>query len=146
MATQAEETQARDFLKRAEIKTMKKDLLALREVDSLKERDKIATIKTLEEQKQEEELSAAKAKGTNEKNAVERVLEMGGVQEAVAEKDLKKYATEQERQQIFLMESQRLELEKKVDAIDKEKDPALKLEKNKLLIQKAEIEKKLNAI
>ena len=146
MVTQAEETQARDFLKRAEIKTMKKDLLALREVDSLKERDKIAKIKTLEEQQQEEVSSAAKSKANSEKNAVERVLEMGGVQEAIAEKDLKKYATEQERQQIFLMESQRLELEKKVDAIDKEKDPALKLEKNKFLIQKRALETKLSSV
>ena len=37
MVTQAEEEQAKEFLKRAEIRTMKKDLLALREVDSLKE-------------------------------------------------------------------------------------------------------------
>ena len=49
MATQAEETQAKEFLKRAEIRTMRKDLLSLREADSLKERDKIATIKTLED-------------------------------------------------------------------------------------------------
>ena len=54
MVTQDEETEAKDFLKRAEIRTMKKDLLKLREVDSLKERDKIATIKTLEEQLMEE--------------------------------------------------------------------------------------------
>ena len=50
MATEAEELQAKEFLKRAEIRTMKKDLLALREVDALKERDKIAKLKTLEEQ------------------------------------------------------------------------------------------------
>ena len=53
MTTQVEEQQARDFLKRAEIRTMKKDLRVLREKDALKERDKIAKIKTLEEQLQE---------------------------------------------------------------------------------------------
>ena len=55
MATQAEETQAKEFLKRAEIRTMKKDLQALREVDALKERGKIAKIRTLEEQRLEQE-------------------------------------------------------------------------------------------
>ena len=53
MATEAEELQAKEFLKRAEIRTMKKDLMALRESDALKERDKIAKIKTLEEQQAE---------------------------------------------------------------------------------------------
>ena len=41
MVTADEEAQAKEFLKRAEIRTMKKDLMALREVDALKERDKI---------------------------------------------------------------------------------------------------------
>ena len=50
MATEAEELEAKEFLKRAEIRTMRKDLLALREVDALTERDKIAHIKTFEEQ------------------------------------------------------------------------------------------------
>ena len=47
---------------------MKKDLQALREVDALKERDKIVKIKTLEEQRAEQEKQlqakeAAKAAG-----------------------------------------------------------------------------------
>ena len=46
MVTQDEEAQAKEFLKRAEIRTMKKDLRALREADALGERDKIAKIKT----------------------------------------------------------------------------------------------------
>ena len=53
MVTVDEELQAKEFLKRAEIRTMRKDLQALREVDALKERDKIAKIKTLEEQELE---------------------------------------------------------------------------------------------
>ena len=117
MPTEAEETQAKEFLKRAEIKTMRKDLLGLREVDSLKERDKIAHIKTLEEQRLEQEQKLQ----SEEKIQREEVLQKNESQERVAEKDLKNYATEQERQQIFLLESQRLGFEKQVDEIDKEK-------------------------
>ncbi|MCX5919925.1 MAG: hypothetical protein NTW61_01155, partial [Candidatus Melainabacteria bacterium] len=54
--------------------------------------------------------------------------------------------TEQERQQIFLLESQRLDFEKQIDVIDGEKDPALKLDKNKLLLQKRDQQEKLNSI
>ena len=54
MVTVDEEVQAKEFLKRAEVRTMKKDLLAIREGDALKERDKIAHIKTLEEQRAEQ--------------------------------------------------------------------------------------------
>jgi hypothetical protein len=148
MVTVDEETQAKEFLKRAEIRTMKKDLQALREVDALRERDKIAKIKTLEEQleeKQKQDLASASTKATAEKEKVgmETVLQKNEGQERIAEKDLKNYATEQERQQIFLLESQRLGFEKQIDAIDKEKDPALKLQKNKILLQKRDQQAKL---
>jgi hypothetical protein len=147
MVTVDEETQAKEFLKRAEIRTMRKDLLALRETDSLKERDKIAKLKTLEEQLADSAKALATEKEEKEnKEKREEVLTKNESQERMAEKDLKKYATEQERQQIFLLESQRLSLEKQVDLIDKEKDPKLKLEKNNLLIKKREAETKLNAV
>ena len=115
MATQIEEQQARDFLKRAEIKTMRKDLLKLREADSLKERDKIAQIKTLDEQRaeQQKKLEALELeKSKTEKSKREEVLRKNEHQEYEAEKDLKNYATEEERQQIFLFESQRVGFEK----------------------------------
>ncbi|MDP1993667.1 MAG: hypothetical protein Q8K40_00320, partial [Ignavibacteria bacterium] len=149
MVTEVEELQAKEFLKRAEIRTMKKDLRALREVDALKERDKIAKIKTLEEQKAEQvkQLQVKEAvKAAGEKAGLEEILTKNERQERIAEKDLKDYATEQERQQIFLLESQRLGFEKQIDAIDKEKDPALKLEKNKILLQKRDWQAKLNSI
>jgi hypothetical protein len=149
MVTQAEEIQAKDFLKRAEIKTMKKDLQALREVDALKERLKIVNIKTLEEQKAEQAKKlqeAEQAKVAAERFGREEILEKNEGQERVAEKDLKNYATEEERQQMFILESQRLALEKEVDAIDKQKDPALKLEKNKILLGKREWEARLKLI
>jgi len=151
MPTQQEEQQAVEFLKRAEIRTMHKDLRALREFDALKERDKIAKIKTLEEQLQERakvnQAEIAKIQAERQE-AVKReeVLTRGEREERLAEKDLKNYATEEERQQIFLFESQRLSFEKQIDAIDKEKDPALRLEKNQLLIAKKQEEGKLSTI
>ena len=85
-------------------------------------------------------------KAALEKTGREEVLQKNEGQETIAEKDLKNYATEQERQQIFLYESQRLGFEKQIDDIDQKKDPALKLEKNKLLLQKRDWQDKLNAI
>ena len=148
MPTETEEIQAKEFLKRAEIRTMRKDLLALREVDALNERDKIIKLKTLEEQLDERNKAneLATAKNVAEKIGREEILQKNEGQEKIAEKDLKNYANEQERQQIFLLESQRLGFEKQVDAIDKQKDPALKLEKNKLLLQKRDSQTKLNLI
>ena len=45
-----------------------------------------------------------------------------------------------------MFESQRLGFEKQIDDIDKVKDPALKLDKNKLLIQRRDEQAKLDAI
>jgi len=149
MVTADEEIQAKEFLKRAEIRTMKKDLLSLREVDSLKERDKIVKIKTLEEQRAEQQKKLEvkdAATAATDKAGREEILTKNEGQERIAEKDLKDYATEQERQQIFLFESERLGFEKQIDAIDKEKDPALKLEKNKLLLQRRDQQEKLDSI
>jgi len=148
MATQAEEQQAAEFLKRAEIRTMRKDLQALREVDALRERDKIAKLRTLEEQLEEKNKAneSASAKALADKSALEEVLTKNEGQERLAEKDLKNYATEEERQQIFLLESQRLGLEKQADEIDEKRDPALKLEKNQLLLQKRDQQARLNTV
>lgn len=141
MVTQAEETQAKEFLKRAEIRTMRKDLLILREGDALKERDKIVQIKTLEEL-----IAPQKNVGKNEMEGLKEVLQKNENQEKIAEKDLKNFANEQERQQMFLLESQRFGFEKQADEIDQKKDPELKLEKNKLLLQKRDLQTKLNSI
>lgn len=149
MPTETEELQVKEFLKRAEIKTMKKDLAALREDDALKERDKIVKIKTLEEQRLEQEKKLEekeKAKAAAEKSKREDILEKNAVQERDAEKDLKEYATEQEKQQIFQFESERFNFVKQADAIDKEKGPALKLQKNEVFIEKKNWETKLNTI
>lgn len=147
MTTQTEEQQAKDFLKRAEIRTMRKDLSVLRESDSLKERDKIAKIKTLDEQEAEHQKALAeRTKQQMEKLGREAVLEKNENQEYAAEKELKNDATEVERQQIFLFESQRVGFEKQIEAIDKQKEPALQLQKNQLLLQTQDWQKKLAVI
>lgn len=148
MPTQAEEQQVREFLKRAEVRTMKKDLQNLREADALKERYKIVKIKTLEEQRQEQERrlkQAEREKQEAEKAKRERVLSENEREERSAEKQLKEYATEEERQQVFLLEAQRLSFGNKILEIDGKKDPALKLEKNKLLLERRDWEAKLKA-
>lgn len=148
MVTETEETQAKEFLRRAEIRTMRKDLRALRETDALKERDKIAKIKTVEEQITEKKKIDASSLVVPVKptERISNVLNRNEGQEKIAEKDLKNYATEEERQQIFLLESQHLGFEKQIDEIDKQKEPALKLEKNKLLLQRREQQEKLRAV
>ena len=139
MATQVDELQVKDFLKRAEIRTMKKDLRKLREKDALRERDKIVNIKTIEEQKQEQE-------EIQRKTGLERVLQKNTEEERQAEKQIKGFANESEKQQIFIFEAQRLELEKQAETIEKEKEPVLLMEKNKIMIEKRNWEEKLKEI
>jgi len=148
MVTQVEEQQTKEFLKRAEIRTMKKDLQKLREVDALGERDKIVQIKTLDEQLEakQKKQQVEDNKNVVEKAAREQVLQRNAVQEREAEKNVKEYASEEQRQQMFLLESKRLELDNKVKEIDEKKDPSFKLQKNTLLIERDKIEKKLKEI
>jgi hypothetical protein len=138
MPTQLEEEQAKEFLKRAEIRTMRKDLLALREADSVKERDKIAHIKTLEEQLADQQKATMATQATQvaaEKDQRSAILEKHEGEEASAEENLKQYATEEERQKIFLFESQKLQLTKQAEKIDTEEFPKLELEKNGKLLE-----------
>lgn len=150
MATQQEEEQqVKEFLKRAEIRTMRKDLRQLREKDALKERDKIVKIKTLEEQKAEQEKRTREkeiAKQEAEQKGVEKVLGRRAEEEKIAEKDIKEYASETERQQIFLLESERFNLENQIKTFEEEGEPALKLEENQLLIEKRNWEARHNAL
>ena len=143
--TEDEELQAKEFLKRAEIKTMKKDLQKLREVDALEERDKIIKGKTIEEEKAELEKKKEEER-ILEGQQREKVLSKNANEEREAEKQIKSYAEESEKQQIFLFESQRLGLEKQIDIFEQEKEPSLALEKNRILIEKRNQEAKLSNI
>ena len=137
MATEIEEQQVRDFLKRAEVRTMRKDLQKLREVDAVKERDKIANLKTIEEEQIEaakkQEIIKQKVQQDAEKQKREEILGKSVTKEREAEKDLKKYAEEGEKQQIFLLEAQRLDFENQIGLIEGEKEPLLIRQKNKTL-------------
>jgi len=137
MVTEVEEQQVRDFLKRAEVRTMRKDLQKLREIDAVKEKDKIANLKTIEEQQLEiarrQEIVRQKVLQDAEKQRREEILGKSALKEKEAEKDLKKYANESEKQQIFLLEAQRLDLENQIGIIEGEKEPLLIRQKNKTL-------------
>src|SRR3989344_5182111 len=119
--TKDEELQAKEFLKRAEIITMRKDLQKMREVDALKERDKIIKGKTTEEL--ERELA-------NKKKEQERMT----LEEQQREKVLSKNINEERS------------AEKQIDALEQEKESSLALEKNRILINKRAEEAKLKDI
>ncbi|MBI2053973.1 MAG: hypothetical protein HYT36_01375 [Candidatus Staskawiczbacteria bacterium] len=132
---------------------MGKDLQKLRETDALKEREAIIKIKTPEEERekklpadQQKEQAEESAGQLAEKTGRERILQKKSEEEKEAELSLKKYATEPEKQQIFLYETQRIDLEDQVRKIEEEKEPALKLEKNRVLLEKGEWEKKLSKV
>lgn len=137
MTTETDEQQVKEFLKRAEVRTMRKDLQKLREFDALKERDKIANVKTIEEQQMDavkkDEEAKQKIQQDIEKQKREKILGKNTEKEREAEKDLKKYANESEKQQIFLLEAQRIDLENQAKLIESEREPQLTRQKNKTL-------------
>lgn len=146
MDTEIGELEAKEFLKRAEVRTMRKDLQKLRESDALTEKDKIIKSKTAEEEKLEKLQKEKEAKEALEKIKREKILQEGVSKEREAEKQIKNYAEESEKQQIFLLESQRLGLQKQIDDFEKDSEPAFALKKNELMLKKSDLEKRLKAI
>jgi DNA repair exonuclease SbcCD ATPase subunit len=59
---------------------------------------------------------------------------------------LKPYANAQEKQEIFLLESQKAELETQIQSLAKDKTPSVVLEKNKTLISQRSLQEKLDVI
>lgn len=141
MITSEQELQAREFLKRAEVRTMKKDLRKLRELDALAEKEQIIKMKSTQEeaaaqnQRIQEEIK--------EKENRENILQASSQQEDQAKVQLKEYAKEAEKQKIFILESQRIELADQIKKIKSEKEPGLFLTKNELSIEKKKIEERL---
>ena len=86
----SEKKEEKEFLARSEIKTMGKDVAALRETQAMQEREKIAEIKTEEEMQKEKEreLRAQKA-------ALER--EMAEKEAKIKEEELKRLREEREK-------------------------------------------------
>lgn len=151
--TNEEEAQVKEFLSRAEIRTMKKDLQKLREEQVLKERERIVKLKTPEEERIERERllkireeKEERERITKEALAKTEILQRGLREEKEVMKQIKDYASEEERQQIFYLEAEKLNLEKQLQALQKEKEPPILLEKNKLLLERSDIEEKLNGL
>ena len=149
MINPQDEAQAKEFLKRIEINTMKKDLRKLREADAIKEKSKIVsggfkkTFGFAQDGSTPNKAVPEELKEIKEKFEREKILNENYIQEIEAEKQLKNYANEEEKQRIFILESQKIELEKKVKDERLRQEPALVMKKNDLNLEKKEIELKL---
>lgn len=146
MATEQDEAQAKEFLKRVEIITMKKDLRKLREVDAIKERDKIVKVEFQTKPTTTTTTNANNLQEMKEKFEREKILNKNYVQETEAKEQLKNYATEEERQKIFILESEKIELNKQAEEDRAKKEPELIIKKNEAEIEKSKLEGKLKDI
>ena len=131
--------QTKDFLQRIDIKTMKKDLARLREADSLEERAKISKIPIPAPRQEEtpdnipftqptQEIPRAQKLIIQEEPEIvpskplaqepnQAILQRPGQdkpksQENTLEQKIKQYADENEKQQIYLLESRQLSLQR----------------------------------
>jgi len=161
VADNKQELQEKDLFQKADIRTMKKDLARLREDDSLKEREKIVKIKPAEEKApkvinippevqvplpppsplqsilslQEKEIAPAP----------EKILQQNTIQQNPKAKNAQ-FANEAEKQQIFLLQSERSNLEKQIKETNRGQEPGLILEKNKILIEQKDWQEKLGIL
>ena len=149
MPSDTEEQQAKEFLQRVEIRTMRKDLKALREGDVLKEKEKIAKIKTKEEITLEQgsqipppPLAEYKPKQT----ITEAGIAKNANEERATENSLKNYATEEERERIFSLEAERLKLEDELDVSGNKDASGTELQKDKMFASKDILQKNLSQI
>lgn len=139
--------ESESLLQRVNIRTMKKDLQKLREFDATSERQKIVKKNTVKAQNKPQDIES-KALNQIEKDVQElenrgKILQQSTKQEEGAILQAKKYANESEKQQIFVLEAQKAELQKNIQAIVKEQEPPLLLEKNKILIEQKNLQQKL---
>ena len=145
MPTDIEESQIKEYLQRADVKTMRKDLQRLREGEALEERERIVKLKTPEQEQTEKE-KEEKKKTEKETMSRQEILGRGALEEKEAMGQLKEYADESEKQQIFYLEAEKLNLTKQLQTIQQEKEPPFLLEKNKFLINKRGVEKRLTEV
>lgn len=151
-------------LERSSIRTMKKDLLKLREADTARENEKIINAPA---PRTEKPLEAVKAPApastptqTREKlDALASQIEKIPAPQAAAQRSgapsqeqrlkaekAKEYANEEEKQQIFLLEKQRLKLQRQIEEIAKVKEPPILLEQNSILREQKDLRAKLAPI
>jgi len=129
MAKEIKESQIKEFLKRVEVR-----------------RERVIKLKTGKEEKKEEEKLERIGEETGErKKVVEKISSPVGGEKKVTEEmgGIKKKAEEPERQKILYLETEKLNLEKQLQELQKNEEPPLLLEKNKLSHKKTGVEKKL---
>lgn len=144
--TQQPTTNAKEFLNREEIRTMQKDLRALREIDALSEKEKIVKINKAEEERVKQEILEKEKREAEERTRRNQILQKQEEEEYMASIQIKEYANEAEKQQIFLSEAKRLDLDNQLQIINKSKDPRLLLEKNQLLADGKGWQSKIGAL
>ena len=147
MATPLKEPQGKILFKRTDIRTMRKDMKMLREVDLHKEAEKVTapvvakTTPTPSMKLTINEAPVAPKAPVQPQKPAAPALAQEKAFEQIAKQDEQKmaqarpYASEAEKQQIFAFEGQIAEIKKELITLGSEKQPALNLEKNQVLLQ-----------
>lgn len=130
MATETNQPQGKILFKRTDIVTMKKDIKMLREVDLHKESEKILA----------PNITQAVAQPTKQPNILnvpiqEKVVEQLNKQDNEKMAKARPYALENEKQQIFALESQLTDIKNQLQTLGGEQEPSLNLEKNQILLK-----------
>ncbi len=152
MAIDQKDTQAKEFLDRVDIVTMKKDIKRLREADTFKESAKITMAPiTSQSAKTPETVSSLDAsprlepkKDFSRKITIEPAQKSPGLPTSKVSGDTKN-ATEEEKQKIFSLESQRTQAEKEIQ-LSGEKEHSLDSEKNAIQQEREDWQTKLNTM
>ncbi len=149
MAIDQQENQAKEFLKREDIVTMKKDIKRLREADAFKESEKIVTTPIASQPPQntkgvQETLTASLPKPSIVRKDPTAPIQKQPEKLITKVSGNKENATEDEKQKIFLFESQRTEAESQIQALD-EKKIALDVVKSNLQKEREDWKHRLDA-
>ncbi len=98
-------------------------------------------------EKKSSEIAHHRTKKNNyDKSPVDEALHQKEKIEQGAVTKAREYANEEEKQKIFLLESQKKDLEKQMQAVGGEGDSTLVLEKNKILLEQKNWQEKLKAL
>src|SRR3989344_3160878 len=154
MAIDQKEAQAKEFLNRGDIVTMKKDIKRLREADAFKESARITTTPIAKQppkgaSKEEIKIPVSSEPRVEPKKDFTKKIVISptpkDAQKPTRPSGNKNNATEDEKQKIFLLESQRTETEKELRLLS-EKTPALESEKSNIQKEREGWQNKLSVI
>lgn len=136
-------SQLKETFNRMDIKTMRKDLKRLRETDSLKERQKISNANPIAPAQNNSPLEQLKSETPVIKNTLPAPApDNRAIKDIGLKTNVKEYATEEEKQQIFLAKSKRSDLEKELNETPEAAAP-ITLEKDQISQQYDQLQKKL---